>query len=1035
MNLTALAIEKRAVTYFALFLLLTAGTASFFALGQLEDPEFSVKTAVITTSYPGASPAEVELEVTDRIEIAVQELPSVDEIYSISRAGLSIVRVDIKSEYWSDRLPQVWDQMRAKIRDIETRLPPGAGRPDIGDDFGFVYGFLLALTGDGYSYSELEDFAEAVRKELGVVDGVSRAELWGIQQRVIFVDISEQQLAAIGLSGDSIAQTLRVQNEVVDAGGVDVGERRLRVAPTGEFTSPEDIGDMFVRPTLLDALQQQQQPESASGELLRIRDVATVSQGYLDPPMTLMRFNGQPAIGLALANIAGGNVVHTGRNIEKRMAELLPSIPVGLEMHKVSWQADEVTNAIDSFMISLIQAIAIVLAVLTIAMGWRMGVIIGTGLILTILATFLVMAIFGIDLQRMSLGALIIALGMMVDNSIVVADGMYTRLAQGMERKQAAIEAAKSPSMPLLGATVVAVMAFYPIFASPDDAGEYCRTLFTVVAIALLSSWLIGMTMTPLQCIDMLPGPKEGESDADPYNTPFFNKYRAFLEWALHRRVLFVGAMVGLLVVSMMGFQLVTQMFFPNAARPQMMVDFWFPEGTRVQEVSEQMRIAEARVAKEPMVVSTASFVGQGPPRFYLPVDSEFPTQSYGQIIINVDDFRTLEELQLTMQSWAAEQPFDSMIRARLYGVGPSDTWEFEARFSGPAEADMNYLRELGRRGMDQLASSPLADDVRTDMREQVKKVIPQFNQQRGRWASVDRRDLANATKRTFDGLQVGLYREGRDLYPILLRSTDDQRDAGGLSTLQIQPQGKTETVPLAQVVDAVETTWEDPIIIRYNRRRAITVQGSPADGHTFPQLQATVIEQFDEMAKDLRPGYELYWDGEYSSTRDAQASLVPGVLPAVVIILFIIVMLFNAFRPPIIIVLTIPFVLIGITWGLVFTGAAFGFVALLGAMSLAGMMIKNSIVLLDQVNIELEAGRSPYEAIVTAGVSRVRPVALAAATTVLGVIPLLPDTFWVGMAVTIMAGLTFGTILTMVLVPTLYALLYRVPSPAKQAG
>ena len=1035
MNLTALAIEKRAVTYFALVLLLTAGSASFFALGQLEDPEFSVKTAVITTPYPGASPAEVELEVTDRIEIAIQEMPSVKDIYSISRAGLSIVRVDIKEEYWSDRLPQVWDEMRGKIRDIETNLPPGAARPDIGDDFGFVYGFLLALTGDGFSYSELEDFAEALRKELGVVEGVSRAELWGVQQRVIYVDVSEQQLAAIGLSGDSIAQTLQIQNQVLDAGGVDVGNRRLRVAPTGEFSSPEEIGEMFVRPTVFDAVQQQERPATASSELLQIQDVATVIPGYSDPPFQIMRFNGKPAIGLALANISGGNVVHTGQNLDRRIEEMLPNIPIGLEIHKVSWQADEVTVAINSFMGSLIQAIVIVLGVLTLAMGWRMGVIIGTGLVLTILATFLVMAIFGIDLQRMSLGALIIALGMMVDNSIVVADGMYTRMAQGMERKQAAIEAAKTPSMPLLGATVVAVMAFYPIFASTANAGEYCRTLFTVVAIALIASWLIGMTMTPLQCIDMLPDPKEGSEGDDPYDTAFFRGYKSILEWSLRQRVLFMGTMVGLLVVSVIGFQLVTQMFFPFASRPQMMVDFWFPEGTRIQDVSEQMKIAEDRLKEEDVVVSTTSFIGQGPPRFYLPVDSEFPTQAYGQIIINVSDYSALVELQDTMENWSRDQPFDNMARPRLYGVGPSDTWPLEVRFSGPAEADLNYLRDLGRRGMEVLYGAPLAKNIRTDMREQVKKVVPEFSQERGRWASVDRRDLANATKRSFDGLQVGLYREGRDLYPILLRSTDDERDASGLSTLQIQQSMQTETVPMAQVVDSVETQWEDPIIIRFNRRRAVTVQGQAINGFTFPQLQETVSEEFDRMEDELPPGYEMFWDGEYRSTVDAQASLVPGVVPAVVIILFIIVMLFNAFRPPIIIILTIPFALIGITWGLVVTGAAFGFVALLGAMSLAGMMIKNSIVLLDQVNIELAGGKSPYDAVVAAGISRVRPVALAAATTVLGVIPLLPDTFWVGMAVTIMSGLTFGTVLTMLVVPVLYAILHRIKSPPKSAA
>jgi multidrug efflux pump subunit AcrB len=417
-------------------------------------------------------------------------------------------------------------------------------------------------------------------------------------------------------------------------------------------------------------------------------------------------------------------------------------------------------------------------------------------------------------------------------------------------------------------------------------------------------------------------------------------------------------------------------------------------------------------------------------------VDSEFPTQSYGQLIINVSDFKKIPELVESMEAWASTQPFDSLIRVRMYGVGPSDTWQFEARFSGPAEADLEYLRELGRKGTDiLLANADVAREARTDMRQRVKKIVPEYSQQRGRWASVDRNDLAQATKRTFDGLQVGLYREGRDLYPILLRHTEDERNAAGLETLQIQPALKTETVPMSQVVDGIDTQWEDPIIIRWDRRRANTVQATPSRGHTFPQMAQVLTSQFEEIAETLPIGYEMFWDGEAFSTREAQESLVPGVLPAVVIILFIIVMLFNAFKPPMIIVLVIPFALIGMTWGLVLTGAAFGFVALLGAMSLAGMMIKNSVVLLDQVNVELAAGRSPYDAIVQAALSRLRPVVLAAATTVLGVVPLMQDVFWVGMAITIMAGLTFGTILTMVLVPTLYVMFYKIPSPEKAAA
>ncbi|MGD8977833.1 MAG: efflux RND transporter permease subunit [Gammaproteobacteria bacterium] len=1036
MSLTALAIENRAVTYFGLAILLLAGVASYFSLGQLEDPEFSIKTAVITTPYPGASPTQVELEVTDRIEMAIQELPSVKNIYSISRAGMSIVQVDIKDEYWSDRLPQVWDELRNKIGDAVTTLPPGVGKPDIGDDFGFVYGFLMALTGDGFSYSELEDAARDLRKELGLVEGVSRVELWGVQQRVVYVDVSEQQLSALGLSGDAIANTLQVQNAVVDAGAVEVGARRFRIEPTGEFSSAADIENMFIRPTALDAKQRNQDLAAASGELLRIGDVAEVRRGYADPPMTLMRYNGKPAIGIAVANVSGGNVVHTGRNIQNRIDELMSAIPIGLELHKISWQADEVTEAIRSFMVSLMQAIAIVLGVLALAMGWRMGIIIGSALILTILATFLVMSILGIDLQRMSLGALIIALGMMVDNAIVVADGVVTRLQQGMDRKQAAIEAASGPSMPLLGATVVAVMAFYPIFASEAGAGEYCRTLFTVVGIALLASWFLGMTITPLQCMDMLPDPEAGEGGKDPFDTRMFNAYRGFLEWAMRNRVVFMGAMVALLIVSLMGFGMVKQLFFPDSSRPQLMIDYWMPEGTRIQQVSEDLAIIEERLLQEQVVTAVSTFVGQGPPRFYLPVDSQFPTQTYGQLIINVSDFRKIPDLVERMEAWAADQTFDALVRVRMYGVGPSDTWPFEARFSGPAQADLEFLRSLGDQGVEILKDAPgIAREARTDMRQQVKKVVPDYSQERGRWASVDRQDLADATKRSFDGLQVGLYREGPDLYPILLRFEEDQRSVVNLDTLQIQPSLSTESVPLSQVVTDIRNEWEDPIIIRWDRRRAVTVQASPARGFTFPQMAGVLTEEFEAIADSLPVGYELFWDGEASSTSEAQASLVPGVIPAVIVILFIIVMLFNAYRPPIIIILTIPFAIIGVTWGLVLTGAAFGFVALLGAMSLSGMMIKNSVVLLDQVNIELAAGRSPYDAIVYSALSRLRPVVLAAATTVLGVIPLMQDPFWIGLAVTIMAGLSFGTVLTMIVVPTLYAMFYRIRSPEEQAA
>ncbi len=1028
MNLAALAIEKRTVTYFAVCLIIVAGIASFFQLGQLEDPEFTVKTAIVTTAYPGASQEEVELEVTDRIEIALQEMPQLDFLESISRAGLSIIRVNIKPIYWADRLPQIWDELRRKIRDIEETLPPGAERPEVSDDFGDVFGFVLAVTGDGYSDADLEYHVKALQRELSLVEGVARVDLWGVQEKVIYVDVAQTQLAELGLTDENIAATLSEQNLVVDAGHVDVREKRFRISPTGAFETPEDIGNLFIAPSVGETAGAPAAGARSSSELIQVRDVATVRRGYREPPRTLMRFNGQPALGISLTNISGANVVELGRAVDARLNELLEELPVGIDVHRVAWQSDVVAKAVNSFLVNLAEAIGIVLVVLTVAMGWRMGVIIGGALVLTILGTFILMALFGIDLQRMSLGALVIALGMMVDNAIVVADGVHARLQRGMERRKAAIEAASQPAWPLLGATVVAVMAFYPIFASTESAGEFSRTLFAVVAISLLASWVISMTVTPMQCIDLLPKSKNADEETDPYAGRLYQRFRRILERAIRWRWLTLGSMVALLVIAIIGFGNVKQLFFPDSQMPKLMVDYWAPEGTRIQQVAADLSELEKKLREDPRVEAVSAFIGQGPPRFYLPVDPELPNQSFAQIIVNLHDFRDVNALIADFEPWTEENVPQSLVRVRKYGVGPSDTWKFETRISGPAQADPAILRGLAEQGRAILEASPLAKDVRTDWRQRVQKLVPEYSQERGRWATISREQLAQTTKRAYDGRVVGQYREKEDLFPIVIRHVEDERqNVSGLDALQIQSAFSTETVPLSQVIQTTRMEWEDPIIWRRDRRRTITVQASP-NGVTLPMLRANVLADFD--AIELPPGYQLEWGGEYESTVDSQASLIPGIIPTVAIMLFIIVALFNAFRPPLIIILTIPFAVIGISAGLLGTGTPFGFMALLGAMSLAGMMIKNAIVLLDEVNVNLAAGKSPYQAVVDSAVSRLRPVVLAAATTVLGVIPLLQDVFWVGMAVTIMSGLAFGTILTMVAVPVLYAALYRIRLP-----
>jgi multidrug efflux pump subunit AcrB len=1024
------AIKNKTVTTFIIVLLTIAGSICFFNLGRLEDPEFTVKTAVITTHYPGANAEQVELEVTDLLEKKIQEMSEVKDISSISRPGLSIIKVNIKNEYWSDRLPQVWDSLRKKIQDIQSSLPPGAGPPIVGDDYGYVFGFLLAVTADGFSYAELEQYTEALQKELSVVPGVARVDLWGVQRKMIYLDVSNTQLSQLGITMNDLEQTLKLQNQVVNAGQLNYQSQRLRVAPTGEFSTPEAIGDLSIIPQL-----KQNEHKKKSDEIIKIRDFAEIKEGYQDPPQQLMRYSGLPAIGIALAPLSGVNAIEVGDAVNKRINEIKATFPNGIEIHKISWQSDIVAESIDSFLINLLESIIIVLIVLAFTMGFRAGMIIGvSGLILAILGTFIVMQILLIDLQRVSLGALIIAMGMMVDNAIVVVDGFISRLQKGMPREQAAIEAAKISAWPLLAATVVASMAFFPIFASTFDTGEYAGSLFTVIAVSLLLSWFLSQTATPLFCIYFIPDPKQMVNAGDEFNSKFYRSYKRTLEGVIRYRRVFTLSLCGLLVLSIICFRFVPIMYFPDSSRLQVMIDYWAPEGTQIDTVSDDLTKLEKKLLSDPGVSSVSTFIGQGPPRFYLPVESEFPYSSYAQLIVNMNSIKDVDRLIATLPKWNTTEFPQSLVRVRKYAVGAFNNWKIAARFSGPANADPAVLRNLAEQAVQILKANPNVIDVRTDWREKVLQIVPDYQQERARWAGVSRLDLANTLRRASDGIPVGLYREEDNLIPIILRSPEIERDnaAVELPLLQINSQLSTQTTPVSQVVDGIPLVWTDPIIWRWDRKRSITVQCSPYQV-TANTLRNNILPQFEKIK--LPPGYTLTWDGEYKSSNDSADALKPGLFPTVIIILLIIVMLFNAYRPLIIIIAVIPFVMIGITFGLLAINVPFGFIALLGAMSLSGMMIKNSVVLLDQVNFNLSNGMKPYDAVTSAALSRLSPVVNAAATTILGVIPLLQDVFWVSLAATIMFGLTVGTALTMLLVPVFYCILYRINPDEKDTS
>lgn len=1023
MKLVEFIVRQRAVVVFATLLLVIGGLRAYFQMGKLEDPEFAIKTALIITRYPGASPVEVEEQVTDVIERAVQQLDALDVVRSISRAGVSIVYAEMDKSYRGDRLPQVWDELRRKVNDAQPKLPPDAGPSQVRDDFGDVFGVVLALKGEGYSYADLKHYADILQRELLLVDDVSRVELWGEQREVVNIEISRPQLAELKVHPKMILETLTRHNKVVDAGALDLDGERIRLAPSGTFASVEEIGDLVVRGNPNDPMTL----GAPSTDLVLLRDVATIERGYLDPPMSMMRFNGQPAIGVAISTISSGNVVQMGEAVHRRLDELMTEFPMGLEIGTVAFQADNVQEAINGFMLNLIASVAIVIAVLLVTMGMRSGLLIGSGLVLTILGTLIVLSAMGVDLQRTSLGTFIIAMGMLVDNAIVVVEGILVRLQKNEPRMQAVARPVVTTAWPLLGATLIAILAFLPIYLSDDNTGEYCESLFIVVGVSLLGSWLLAMTQTPVFC-DMFLKLKPGQAGTDPYAGRVYRFYAKLLEKALHYRLVTLAVMAGLLIMAIWGFGHVDQTFFPNATRNQFMIDYWLPEGARITSVADDLEAIEQHLRQEPGVVSVATFVGSGPPRFYLPYEPELPNPAYGHLVVNVETPADINRLHASMETWLKEHFPQAEPRVRHYSLGPSGSFDVEARLGGP---DATVLHQLAQEVEAAMRADPNTKDIRNDWRQPAKTCVPVYSQARGRRTFTSRAEMAVSLRQGTSGMPVGYYREGDDLLPIFVKAPKAEReDLDNLGNLPVW--GHTyNSVPLQQVVSDIELQWEDPIRRRRNRRPTITVQCDSQGA-----LATTVFDRLRPRieALTLPAGYELQWGGMHEDSSEAQATVFSKVPIAAILMSLIVVALFNAFRQPLIILLVLPLSVIGITAGLLLTGQPFGFMALLGAMSLFGMLIKNAVVLLDQIDGEIREGKPAYEAVVDSSVSRMRPVAMASLTTVVGMAPLLTDPLFNTMAITIMFGLSFATILTLFIVPVLYVIFFGI-HPAEENG
>jgi multidrug efflux pump subunit AcrB len=1024
MNPGEFSVKNNRVVLAAMAMAIVGGVVAYLNIGRLEDPEFTIKQALVITPYPGASAEEVAQEVTNPIEIACQQMGQLDYVKSESSRGRSVVSVNIKDRYDKPRIPQVWDELRRKIADVQAQLPPAArGQSMVVDDFGDVYGIFLAVTGEGYSFPEQRRYVEFLRRELLQVPGVKSIALFGEQQEVVFLEISRQRLALLGLNEELIYGKLQERNIAADGGRIRVGDQHLALDPTGAFASADEMLDLVIG-------------SDRTGRQLRLRDIATLERGDQDPPRRLLRYDGNLAIGLGISTVQGGNVVKMGEAIRKKLADLKSNQPVGMEIGEINFQPEAVSQATSEFMFNLGKAVAIVFIVLIFAMGRKTGLIIGLVLFLTIMATFLVMYMKGdLLMERISLGALIIALCMLTDNAIIVIEGIKVGIESGRNKLEVVREVVAENQWPLFGATAIGIIAFAAIGLSEDRTGEYTNSLFWVILIALSLSWVSSVTATPLLSYLLFKPNAAGGTSAtrDPYAGPLFQLYRKLLVLALRFRWAVVVVCILAFVAAAIGYRKVDQSFFPPATRPQFMVDAFLPAGTHIRETEAFAGEVQRYVQGLPGVTHVTSFIGGGGLRFLLVYSPESENRSYVQFLVDVKDPGKIKGLMADIQKRLDETYPNANAIAKQFLLGPGDGGRVQVRFRGP---DSAKLRELGDQAMKILEDDGGALCVRGDWRERVNVIRPGLLEFQARRNGITRVEVARALGSSFEGRAVGFYREPGSagtgvfpqetrLLPIVARQPLAERgDVAAINSLQIWSPVAGRMIPLNQVTAGAGVAWEDPVVVRRDRFPTLTVHADQRSGLPS-QLRDRVKTKIEQIV--LPPGYSLEWGGEHEDSVRARGALAEPLPYVLALMVFIVVCLFNSIRTTLLIWLIIPLAIIAITAGLLLTRMPFGFMAMLGVLALGGELIKNQIVVLSKILTLIGKGTPPYQAILDGGTSKMRPVCMVVLTTVLGMIPLLTDPFFGSMAVCIMFGLSFAAVLSLIVTPVLYAIFFGI--------
>ncbi|MES2918997.1 MAG: efflux RND transporter permease subunit [Pseudomonadota bacterium] len=1013
-NLSEWAVTHRAMVIFLMIASLLAGVFAFTRLGRLEDPNFNVPVMTAVVVWPGATAQEVQDQVLNRMERAVQEVPHLRYVQSFARQGFGGMTIAIKGRHSGDELKALWYQTRKKIGDIQGDLPAGVRGPFYNDEYTDVYATLYALRGDGLTQAELQEFAESIKRRLQAVPNTNKVNILGKQAEKIYVEVSSRRLAALGLPPQAVFEAIAQQNQVRPSGFVETEGDRVTVRPGGRLRSAAEVANVSI---------------AAGGKLLRLGDIAKVHTGYEDPASFTIRHNGHPVLVIGVTMAANANILTLGRDLDTEIERVRADLPVGLEIEKFADQPKVAEASVWEFEKSFVEALVIVLAVSFLFLGWRTGIVVAASVPLVLGIVAVIMLAFGWNLDRITLGSLIIALGLLVDDAIIAVEMMVVKMEQGWDRVKAATFAYTSTAFPMLTGTLVTLAGFMPVGFAQSTAGEYAGGIFWIVGIALIVSWFVAVVFTPYLGVLLLPENLATKAHHDPYDRPVYHRLRRWVDWCVEHRKKVLLATLGLFLTAMVGMQLVQQQFFPTASRPELLVELRLKEGASFQATQHEVKRLEKILAKDKDISLFTAYTGQGSPRFYLSLQPELPNPGYAQFVLMTRDLEAREAVRARLIAlFEADREFPA-LRGRVLRLefGPPVGFPVQFRVVGPEAAE---VRRIAYEVRDIVRQSPLVRDTQLDWNDQVRSLKLDIDQDKARLLGISSADISDVAQTVLSGAPVSQVRRGEELIDIVVRGTPAERQSlAGVGDIALFSRSGG-VVPLSQVA-RVESTFEEPVLWRRDRKLVLTVRSDTVDGVQGPYATQKIMPSLQKVIDRLPPGYEIQQGGAIEESELANKALAVVFPVMLLVILTLLMMQLQSFSRVFMVFMTAPLGLIGAVPALLIFNVPFGFVALLGVIALGGMIMRNSVILVDQIEQDISQGTEAWTAIVDATVRRSRPVVLTAAAAILAMLPLSSSVFWGPMAIAIMGGLVVATGLTLLMVPAFYAAWFKVQRPA----